>query len=121
MTESHVTNYSSLVINQQTVETALDTFTSVTEIPVVIVVDSMENVFGKTMPFSDIVTILILLGFIALAIYLIVKAVKNRKNNNNNNNNYQYQQNQNEQERYDYHPLQGEKITADYQRVLIFW
>lgn len=87
---SHVTNYSDVKITEQTVNEALVTFTEETQIPVVIVVDTMENVFGKYLPLSTILTILLLLVFAGVAIYLIVRTVKNRRqyaeeNGNNDN------------------------------------
>ncbi len=77
---SHMVNYTDLQLTPNTVNTALEDFTARTDIPVVIVVDTMENVFGKTMPIGDIVLIVVMLGLAALSIYLIVKAVRNRKN-----------------------------------------
>ena len=84
---SHLTNHSSLSMTEETVNESLQAFTEKTEIPVVIVVDTMENVFGKTLPIGDIITVLFLLAILGVAIYLIVKSVKNNKNNKNNNNN----------------------------------
>ena len=87
MTESHLTNRSSLTLNADTVNSALEEFTEETGIPVVIVVDNMEAVFGKTVPIYDVFTIIVVIALIALAIYLIVRAVKNRKNNNGDDEN----------------------------------
>ena len=86
MTESHLTNYSNLTLNADTVNGALEEFTEETGIPVVIVVDNMENVFGKTIPITDIFTVIILLVIVGVAIYLIVRAVKNRKNKGDDGN-----------------------------------
>ena len=83
---SHLTNYSSLSLTEETVNESLVAFTEKTDIPVVIVVDTMENVFGKTLPIGDIITVLFLLAILGVAIYLIVRALKNRKNNGGNNN-----------------------------------
>ena len=85
MTESHLTNRSDLSLNEQTVNSSLKSFTQATDIPVVIVVDSMETVFGKTITLGDIITIVILIGFLAFAIWLIVRAVRGRKNNGGQN------------------------------------
>lgn len=85
MTESHLTNRSDLSLNEQTVNSSLKSFTEATDIPVVIVVDSMETVFGKTITVGDILTIVILIGFLAFAIWLIVRAVRSRKNNGGQN------------------------------------
>ncbi len=78
-TESHLTNHSDLAINEETVENALKRFTEETDIPVVIVVDTMENVFGKTLSFSDIFTMLLFIGLAVVAIVMIVRGVKNRR------------------------------------------
>ncbi|MBQ9113018.1 MAG: hypothetical protein IJY08_05500 [Clostridia bacterium] len=96
VTESHVTNYTSFNVSEETVNTALRAFTAETDISTVIVVDYMENVFGKTINVVDIFIVLILLVIAGVAIYMIVKAVrdnKNGKNNNNNNNNNNYNRN----------------------------
>lgn len=87
---SHLSNYSSLAISEETVNAALVSFTEKTDIPAVIVVDTMENVFGKNIPIGDIIIVIALLALMVLAIVLIVRGIKNRKNNggsNNNNNN----------------------------------
>lgn len=77
-TESHITNHSDLAINEETVESALKKFTEETEIPMVIVVDSMENVFGKQLAFSDVFTMLLFVGLAVVAVVMIVRRVKNR-------------------------------------------
>ena len=87
---SHLTNRTSLSLTHETVDNALQAFTEQTDIPAVIVVDTMENVFGKTIPLSDIVTVVVMLVLLGFAIYWIVRTVKNNKKNggNGNNNNY---------------------------------
>ena len=94
MTDPMLINSTSLALTKSTVEDALDEFTSATGIPTVIVVEDTEDVFGRGFTGEDIGIIVISLGFIALAIFLIVKAFKEKKkfkengqNNNNNNNN----------------------------------
>lgn len=82
MTESHVTNHSSyLSVNNDTVNSALVEFTEKTDIPIVIVIDDMEEVIGKTITGSDIITVVFAIGLAGFAIYMIVKAVKQRKQN----------------------------------------
>lgn len=76
MTESHLTNYTELTLTEGTVNPALQRFTEQTDIPVVIVVDTMENVFGKSISFSDILIVLILVGIAIFAIFLIVRNVR---------------------------------------------
>lgn len=78
-TESHLTNHSDLAINEETVETALKAFTEETDIPMVIVVDTMENVFGKTLSFSDVFTMLLFIVLAVVAIVMIVRAVKSKR------------------------------------------
>ena len=84
---SHLTNHSTLKLTEETVNESLQAFTEKTGIPTVVVVDSMENVFGKTIPVEDIIIVIVLLVLMGVAIYLIVKALKNRNNNGSNNNN----------------------------------
>ena len=86
MTKSHLTNHSRLNMNEKTVNSALEKFTEATGISIVIVVDDMEAVFGKSFTGEDIFTIIIMVGLVILAIYLIVKAVKSRKNGGNGGN-----------------------------------
>lgn len=86
MSESKLVNYTALALTESTVEDALDEFTASTEIPIVIVVEDMETVFGKTVRSEDWVGFVISLVFVALAVYLIVKAVKERKKGGNGNN-----------------------------------
>ncbi len=82
ITTSHLTNYTELTISEETVGTALTAFTEQTGIPAVIVVDTMENVFGKTVAISDIITVVIMVALLILAIYLIVRAFRKRKDSN---------------------------------------
>ncbi|MBE6538872.1 MAG: hypothetical protein E7671_05365 [Ruminococcaceae bacterium] len=77
--EPHLTNYSNITINEETVEKALRNFTDATEIPVVIVVDTMENVFGKTIPVVDIIVVVVLIVIAAGAVYAIVRTVRKKK------------------------------------------
>jgi hypothetical protein len=83
--ESHLVNYTELRLTEATVNDALTAFTAATDIPVVIVVEDMEEVFGKTVTSGDLSGIILSLGFIALAIFLIVKALKERKTGKDNN------------------------------------
>lgn len=80
---SHVTNYTDLTINKNTINTALENFTAETNIPIVIVIDNVESVYDKTITFDDIITVIIALVFIGVAIYLIVRGVKTIKKNDN--------------------------------------
>lgn len=86
MTEPQLKNYTALALNEATVEDALAEFTSATHIPVVIVVEDMEVVFGKSLTSGDLSGIVLSIGFIALAIFLIVKAVKEKQRFGKNGN-----------------------------------
>lgn len=82
---SRVVNDSDLDLNYSTTEYSLEAFTDATDIPVVLVIEDMEDVFGKYIPISSIITVVILLALIGFAIYLIVKGFKNRKNGGGQN------------------------------------
>ncbi len=76
--ESHLMNYTDLAMTEKTVNDALASFTETTGIPVVIVVEDMEVVFGKTLPMESIVMLVILAVLAIVAIVTIVRTVKNR-------------------------------------------
>ena len=76
---SHVTNYSALNITEETVNFALEQFTEQTGISAVIVIDTTENVFGRTLRVSDIMTVVICIAVVIVCIYFIVKAIKKNK------------------------------------------
>lgn len=80
---SHLTNKTDLPLTEDTVNSALESFTEETGITAVIVVDTMENVFGKHIPAGDIIFFIILLVIAAVSIFMIIRAVKNNKKNNN--------------------------------------
>jgi hypothetical protein len=79
MTPSHVTNKSELALNEETVNVALREFTEKTEIPMVIVIDTVENVFGKSFAPTDIVIIIALLALAVGMIIFIIKTVRKYK------------------------------------------
>lgn len=113
VTESHLTNHTDLSLTEETVNAALRDFTEQTDIPTVIVVDTMENIFGKSLSIADISIVIMLVGFAIFAIYLIVRNVRrynaNKKqtngagdgNDNGNGGNYNrdYRGNYNRDER----------------------
>ena len=82
LTVPHVTNYSSLSINEDSVNIAIRIFTESTGIPTVMVIDTAENVFGKTMPVKEIVVSVISAAVITVSSVLIVKDVKKRRGSN---------------------------------------
>ena len=75
---SHLENYTDLSMNKGTVDDALEEFTVQTDIPIVLVVEDMEAVFGKTMPAEDVFILLVLGVLAVVAIVAIVRTVKNR-------------------------------------------
>ena len=77
--ESHVVNRSNLSVNENTINSALEEFTERTDISVVIVIDSMEEVFGKGFTSEDIFSIVIAVGMIVVAVVIVVKSFKARK------------------------------------------
>ena len=79
MIPSHVTNKSELALNEETVNVALREFTEKTEIPMVIVIDTVENVFGKSFAPTDIVIIIALLALAVGMIIFIIKTVRKYK------------------------------------------
>lgn len=87
MTPSHVTNRSELAVNEETVNVALREFTEKTEIPIVVVIDTAENVFGKSFSPTDIVIIIALLALVVGMIIFIIKTVRKYKGENKNNGN----------------------------------
>lgn len=76
---SHVTNHSTLEINEDTINRALLDFTEETDIPIVIVIDDIEDVFDKTISGSDIFVLIIAVAIGGVAIYLIYRAFKSKK------------------------------------------
>ncbi len=78
--KSQLVNYTTLGMDEETVNTSLENFTEATGIPAVIVVDSMENVFGKTLSPTSIFGIVIAVIVIVIAVFLLVRALRERKN-----------------------------------------
>ena len=83
---SHLVNRSELSINDDTVNTALEDFAAKTGIPMVIVVDEEEDVFGKHIPISVIITIIISAVILIGAAIALFKAYKYRNGGPNDNN-----------------------------------
>ena len=75
---SHMTNKTTLSLTQETVDGSLKAFTEATDIPVVIVVDTMENVFGKYLS-TETIFILVILGILLIVgIVWLVKSIRNK-------------------------------------------
>lgn len=81
--ESHLTNNSALPLTKETVNSALEEFTEMTGIPIVIVVDEQEAAFGVTPPIKDVIVLVVFFGLIILAIVLIIRAIRNKRNGGN--------------------------------------
>lgn len=79
--KSHLTNNSSLSMNDETVNHALEEFTSETNIPIVITVEDMEEVFPKSVRSSDVFVTIFTVALGAAAIYFIYRAVKEKDDN----------------------------------------
>lgn len=77
---SHLTNHSDLRLTDSTVNDALSAFTEKTGIPVVIVVEDMEDVFGRTMPIGSIAVVAVVA---VIAIVLVVNVIRRRRKQNN--------------------------------------
>ena len=75
---SHLTNKTSLDVTEETVNEALMEFTESTGIPIVVVVEDIEEVFPKTVSGFDVFSLIIAITFIVVAVILIVNAVKKR-------------------------------------------
>ena len=76
--ESHLVNNTELSITEKTVNDSLVAFTEATDIPVVIVVEDMEDVFGKNIPTEDLVIMGVLAILGVVAIVTIVRVIKDR-------------------------------------------
>lgn len=74
--KSRLVNHSSLDIATATIDTALADFTEATDIPLAIVVDDMEEVFGKGLTGFDI---FVIVAVVVIAIVVIVLIYKKRK------------------------------------------
>lgn len=83
---SHMTNHSDLPLTESTVNDALAEFTEKTDIPIVLVVDTTENVFGKTLSIGDIVIVVLLVGLAILIVVLLIIYLKKRKKGGNGGN-----------------------------------
>ena len=92
-TRSYLINDSTLDLTEDTVNTALQDFTDSTGIPMVIVVEDMADVFEPTQSFSDsdgqsvstdlpqrsALSVVVPICLAALAVWLIVRAVRKRR------------------------------------------
>lgn len=74
---------SGLNLNEETIKDSLVNFQNETGIPVLLVVDDAESVFGKTMPIANIVMAVITLGVIIFGICFLVSKIRRRNMINN--------------------------------------
>lgn len=83
---SYLVNRSTLSINETTVNMALEEFTEITEIPIVIAVAEAEEVFGKSIPIGSWITIILAIAMIGFAVWFIIKGIKARREAKGQNN-----------------------------------
>jgi len=88
--KSHLTNKTAMQLTESTVNSALEEFTETTGIPVVIVVEDINDVFEKGIPSDTYISFVISAIVIFIAIMFIVSAVKNKKDKNANKNDSGY-------------------------------
>ena len=79
---SHLTNHTNLDMTEDTVNDALAAFTDATGIPVVIVVEDMDAVFGRTVANTSgsSVSFVLILGLIAIVVIVLVVKKQRRRN-----------------------------------------
>ncbi len=86
--KSKLVNHSSLNIATAGIDTALSEFTAETDIPLAIVVDDMEEVFGKGLTGFDIAVIVtVIVATIVIVVIIYKKRKKNKGDGNSNGNN----------------------------------
>lgn len=78
--KSHLTNKTNLDLTTETVNTALEEFTNSTGIPIVVVIDEIDNVFSKSLSGQTIFTIIILIVLVISIIYFITRKKNNKSN-----------------------------------------
>ncbi len=97
---SHLTNKTSIEMTEETVNTALQSFTDATGIPIVIVVDDIDDVFlaptqqitqtstafSSEISFSNIfIIIVVITALIALVVFLVIRNKRKMKDLENDN------------------------------------
>lgn len=82
--ESHLINHSSIEMTEETVNAALRAFTEITGIPIVIVVEDMDEVFGRsasaTVSSGVHTTAIVTIAAVIIAIAAIVITIRRQKN-----------------------------------------
>lgn len=84
---SKVINNTERSINTSIIEEATVRFTEETGIPISIVIDDAEDVFGRTIPAGDVLMVIICLIVMIIAIAFIVRGVRARRYRNRNGGN----------------------------------
>ena len=79
--KSHLTNLSDIEINEETVNDALIDFTEKTDIPIVLLVEDIDEVFERRISAIDITTVVIAIGLGGLGIYMLMRGIKSYKKN----------------------------------------
>ncbi len=77
--ESKLYNNTSISMNEAVVNAALESFTAETGIPIVVSVEDVEEVLDKKIDSGDVFIIIFCFGMIGVAIFLIVRNVKEHK------------------------------------------
>ena len=72
---SRLVNNSRLDISETEVNKALASFTEKTGIPAVIVVDTMENAFGRVAPIDDIILLIVLLAVAGIGTFVMIRKI----------------------------------------------
>ena len=81
-TESHLTNKTTIEMTEDTVNTALKSFTDATGIPIVVVVEDITDVFEKELPVKSIIAVIIAFLLILIAVVLIILNLRKGKGGN---------------------------------------
>lgn len=76
---SHVTNKTNLELTNETINSALESFTNETGISFVVVVEEITDVFPKKAATSSMITIVISIALIELVAYSIIKNIRNNR------------------------------------------
>lgn len=86
--KSHLTNHSSIDMTEETVNEALEAFTETTGIPIVIVVEDMDDVFGRFASSSAVpsstgmsTTSIVTIAAVVIAVIAIVVTIRRQKTN----------------------------------------
>ena len=83
--KSHLSNNSSLPVNEETINSSLEEFTSKTDIPFVIVIDDIDNVFERKINSGDVIILIFAVALSGGSIYLLIRAFKRRSKERRNN------------------------------------